>query len=110
MNGRDVLSGDPGRKTGRSLLSRESATLGRTGIPARLYLQICKALPNSRKSSHIARRHEPTDASQETIKDLLSGKNGKPGRSAAESRRMIKAVLFVLKTGISWEDLPARFG
>lgn len=56
------------------------------------------------------RRHELTDAQWEQIKDLLPGKEGDPGRTAADNRLFVDAVIYVLKTGIPWEDLPARYG
>jgi transposase len=58
----------------------------------------------------MARRHELTDVQWGLIKDLLPGKKSDPGRTAADNRLFVNAVLFVLKTGIPWEDLPARYG
>ena len=58
----------------------------------------------------MRRRHELTDAQWERIKDLLAGKQGDPGRTAADNRLFVNAVLYVLKTGIPWSDLPGRFG
>ena len=58
----------------------------------------------------MARRHELTDTQWERIQDLLPGKKGDPGRTAADNRLFVNAVLFVLKTGIPWEDLPERYG
>lgn len=58
----------------------------------------------------MRRRHELTDAQWSQIKNLLPGKQGDPGRSAADNRLFVDAVLYVLKTGIPWEDLPARYG
>ena len=58
----------------------------------------------------MPRRHELTDAQWEMIKDLLPGKESDPGRTAADNRLFVNAVLFVLKTGIPWEDLPSRYG
>jgi len=58
----------------------------------------------------MGRRHELTDAQWEQIRDLLPGKAGDPGRTAADNRLFVDAVLFVLKTGIPWEDLPPRYG
>lgn len=58
----------------------------------------------------MARRHELTDQQWESIKDLLPGKVGDPGRTAANNRLFVNAILFVLKTGIPWDDLPSRFG
>jgi transposase len=56
------------------------------------------------------RRHELTDAQWEKIKDLLPGKQGDPGRTAADNRLFVDAVVFVLRTGIPWADLPGRYG
>ena len=58
----------------------------------------------------MRRRHELTDAQWDQIKDLLPGKKGDAGRTAADNRLFVDAVLYVLKTGIPWEDLPARYG
>jgi transposase len=58
----------------------------------------------------MRRRHELTDAQWDAIKDLLPGKDGDPGRTAADNRLFVGAVIYVLKTGIPWEDLPARYG
>ncbi len=58
----------------------------------------------------LRRRHELTDAQWNQIQDLLPGKAGDPGRTASDNRLFVDAVHYVLKTGIPWEDLPARYG
>ncbi len=58
----------------------------------------------------MRRRHELTDSQWEKIQHLLPGKASDPGRTAADNRLFVNAVLYVLRTGIPWEDLPARFG
>ncbi len=58
----------------------------------------------------MARRHELTDAQWNKIQPLLPGKKSDPGRTAADNRLFVNAVVFVLKTGIPWPDLPGRFG
>lgn len=58
----------------------------------------------------MRRRHELTDAQWELIQNLLPGKAGDPGRTAADNRAFVNAVLYVLKTGVPWSDLPERFG
>ena len=58
----------------------------------------------------MRRRHELTDEQWEQIQDLLPGKAGDPGRTATDNRLFVNAVLYVLKTGVPWADLPARFG
>ena len=56
------------------------------------------------------RRHELTDAQWERVKDLLPGRAGTRGRPAADNRLFLNAVVYVLKTGIPWRDLPERYG
>ena len=58
----------------------------------------------------MLRRHELTDDQWTKIEPLLPGRVGDPGRTAADNRLFINAVLFVAKTGIPWRDLPERFG
>jgi len=58
----------------------------------------------------MRRRHELTDKQWEKIKVLLPGKEGDAGRTAEDNRLFVNAVLFVLRTGIPWADLPERFG
>ena len=58
----------------------------------------------------MLRRHELTDDQWGAIEPLLPGRVGDPGRSAADNRRFVNAVLFVARTGIPWRDLPGRFG
>lgn len=58
----------------------------------------------------MRRRHELTDEQWAAIELLLPGKASDPGRTAEDNRLFVNAVLFVLKTGIPWADLPERFG
>ena len=58
----------------------------------------------------MRRRHELTDEQWERIRGHLPGKAGDPGRTAKDNRRFVNAVLYVLKTGIPWVDVPERFG
>ena len=58
----------------------------------------------------MIRRHELTDAQWNAIQDLLPGKESDPGRTTRDNRLFVNAVLFVLKTGIPWADLPERYG
>lgn len=58
----------------------------------------------------MRRRHELTDEQWAAIEPLLPGRAGDPGRTAADNRLFVDAVLFVAKTGVPWRDLPGRFG
>jgi transposase len=50
------------------------------------------------------------DDQWERIAPLLPGKVGDPGRSAADNRLFLEAVLWIVRVGAPWRDLPAAFG
>jgi transposase len=50
------------------------------------------------------------DAQYEKIAPLLPGKSGDPGRTAADNRLFVEAVLWMVRTGAPWRDLPLCFG
>lgn len=55
-------------------------------------------------------RYELSHRQWERIEQLLPGKAGDPGRTAADNRLFINGVLWVLRSGARWSDLPARYG
>ena len=56
------------------------------------------------------RRYGLSDGQREQIKDLLPGRKGHVGGTAADNRLLIEAVLYRYRAGIPWRDLPVRFG
>lgn len=50
------------------------------------------------------------DDQYERIAGLLSGKASDPGRTAADNRLFVEAVLWIARTGSPWRDLPGEFG
>ena len=58
----------------------------------------------------MAKRYELTDRQWQRISDLLPGKAGDPGRTGADNRLFVNGVLWVLRSGAHWHDLPARYG
>ena len=58
----------------------------------------------------MAKRYELSDRQWRKIADLLPGKAGDPGRSGDDNRRFVNAVLWVLRSGAHWHDLPPRYG
>src|SRR5262249_22115146 len=67
-------------------------------------------LSTSQGGPAMLRRHAISDDQWERIKDLLPGKEGDPGVTAADNRLFVDAVLWIAKTGAPWRDLPERFG
>jgi transposase len=55
-------------------------------------------------------RHMLNDAQWERVAPLLPGKPGDPGRSGDDNRRFVEGVLWIVRTGAPWRDLPAEFG
>ena len=51
-----------------------------------------------------------TDDMWNLIADLLPGKEGDPGGTAADNRMFLEAVLWRVRTGLPWRDLPEEFG
>ena len=58
----------------------------------------------------MAKRYELSDRQWRKIADLLPGKASDPGRSGDDNRRFVNAVLWVLRSGAHWHDLPPRYG
>src|SRR3954468_7814566 len=44
------------------------------------------------------------------IARLVPGKVGDPGRSGADNRLFVEAVLWIVRVGAPWRDLPEAFG
>ncbi len=55
-------------------------------------------------------RYELSDAQWQRIGHLLPGKPGDRGRAGKDNRLFVNAVLWVLRSGAWWQDLPERYG
>src|SRR5215210_6976914 len=51
-----------------------------------------------------------TDAQWAKMEPRCLGKPGDPGRSGKDNRLFVEAVLWVVRTGSPWRDLPPAFG
>jgi putative transposase len=58
----------------------------------------------------MVKRYELSNAQWDRVCALLPGKAGDPGRTAADNRLFVNAVLWVLRSGARWSDLPERYG
>lgn len=59
----------------------------------------------------MSKRYELADEEWEKVKDLLprerTGKRGRPGK---DNRMMLNGMIWMLKSGAPWRDLPACYG
>jgi transposase len=55
-------------------------------------------------------RHDLTDEQWAIIEPLIPKQNPGPGRRRNDDRRTLNGILFVLKTGCPWEDVPRAYG
>lgn len=58
----------------------------------------------------MTKRYELTAAQWHRICDFLPGKPGDPGRSGQDNLLFVNAVLWVLRSGAHWHNLPERYG
>ena len=57
-----------------------------------------------------SKRYELNDRQWARIADLLPGKATDPGRTGRDNRLFVNGVLWVLRSGAHWQDLPERYG
>jgi transposase len=55
-------------------------------------------------------RHQLTDEQWRIVDPLIPKKNARLGRPPEDPREMLDGILWVLRTGAPWRDLPERFG
>jgi transposase len=58
----------------------------------------------------MAWRYELTEVQWSRIRELLPGRKESVGRTAADNRAFVNGVLWVLRSGARWSDLPERYG
>jgi transposase len=58
----------------------------------------------------MVKRYELSEVQWRRIADLLPGKATDPGRTAEDNRLFVNGVLWVLRSGARWSDLPERYG
>lgn len=56
------------------------------------------------------RRHELTNEQWAVLEPLLPKRRKGRGRPRAEDRQTLSGILWVLKTGCAWADMPREYG
>ena len=55
-------------------------------------------------------RYELNESQWRRLEPLLAGRVGTVGRPAEDNRRFVNGVLWVIRSGMRWADLPERYG
>ena len=55
-------------------------------------------------------RHDLTDEQWHILEPLLPKRTSTRGRPRADDRQTLNGILYVLKTGCAWEDMPRTYG
>jgi transposase len=58
----------------------------------------------------MASRYELSEGPWNRIQDLLPGRQESVGRTAKDNRVFVNGVLWILRSGARWSDLPERYG
>ena len=58
----------------------------------------------------MTKRYELSEQQWARIEGMLPGKRQDPGRSGRDNRVFVHGVLWVLRSGARWHDLPERYG
>src|SRR3954449_13369446 len=78
------------------------------------WLRLCASVSDLRTAGGPAMKPLVTDALWERLQPLLpplpSRRFRFPGRKPLDYRKILPGILFVLKTGIAWDELPAELG
>lgn len=56
------------------------------------------------------RRHELTDEQWDHLEPLLPPQRPSTGRPSKDHRTILNGILWILRTGAPWRDLPERYG
>ena len=56
------------------------------------------------------RRHDISDKVWKLLEPHLPGRRGSSGCNAKDNRKFINAVIWILRTGAPWRDLPPEYG
>ena len=58
----------------------------------------------------LSRQYELTDGQWEQLRDLFPPEKAGKGRAFKSNRLMLDGILYWMKSGANWKDLPERFG
>jgi putative transposase len=72
--------------------------------------RLANVIQDRKMKEAILIRRELTDRQWQRIEKLVPGKKGDKGRAGEDNRLFVDGVLWILRTGSPWRDLPDEFG
>src|SRR3954453_2990820 len=81
-------------------------------FPAMIPGRFCKGVALGRAYTHLRLmgRFDLTDRQWERLEPLLPPRRPRTGRPNEDHRRILNGIVWVLRTGAPWRDLPERYG
>jgi transposase len=73
------------------------------------FAEVVAAVAAVDKQSRVPERHELTDEEWKLVEPLMPGK-GRCGRIPRNHRQVLNGMLYVLRTGCAWRDVPRKYG
>ena len=58
----------------------------------------------------MKRRHELNEKQWQKLKEYLPAQKPETGRTAEDHRKIINGILWKVRTGAPWRDIPERYG
>jgi transposase len=58
----------------------------------------------------MVQRFELSDGQWERLRPLLPPQKARTGRPATDHRQILNGILWIIRTGAPWRDLPERYG
>jgi transposase len=56
------------------------------------------------------KRYELTDEQWQVVEPLLPKRTATTGRKPRHPRQMLSGIVWVLRSGVPWRDVPERYG
>src|SRR5512146_1609516 len=58
----------------------------------------------------MSKRYELTDERWQVVEPILPKRTGKTGRKPKDPRQMLNGIVWILRRGAPWRDVPDRYG
>jgi transposase len=63
-----------------------------------------------RSEKNMNKRYELTDEQWQVVEPILPKRTATTGRKAKDPRQMLNGIIWILRSGAPWRDVPERYG